>query len=218
LGGRLNADKDDAKPSAIWKYDPYTYADNMNAIAEVSFADGTAVSDDDLLGAFIGSECIGIAKPVYNPINKSKTFFISISGGASTGNIRFRYYKNSEVMEYSVNETFAFVANDLKGTLKAPVHLTIDEQSGTGISAYPNPFSKEIAIAIRIPGNAEVMTEITDITGKPVRPMQPATSTRGIATITWDGKDNAGGAVSGGVYVLRVSINGIISNYRIIKL
>jgi hypothetical protein len=48
--------------------------------------------------------------------------------------------------------------------------------------------------------------------------MQSISAIKGITTVTWDGKDSQGTAVSGGVYMLRISVNGVISNYRIIKL
>jgi hypothetical protein len=217
LGGRMDQE-DETSPPAIWKYDPYAYADNMNAIAEVSFADGTAVGENDMLGAFLNDKCIGFAKPVYNPATKTNAFYLSVYGDATTSTVRFRYYRNIEETEYSVNETFAFLSNDLKGSLKVPLRFTIDEQSGKGVSAYPNPFSKEIAVTIRLAEAAELKMEITDVSGRTISPMQAITATKGISTITWDGKDTAGGTVSGGVYILRVSVNGAISNYRIIKL
>jgi hypothetical protein len=217
LGGRMNSD-DTTPAETIWKFDPYAYADNMNAIAGVSFADGKTIGEDDLLGAFADGACVGIAKPVFNPLTKTFAFFLTISGDAESRNIHFRYYKHAEKTEYVVNETFIYQSNVLKGTLQSPVLLTIDEQTGEGISIYPNPFNKEIAFNLRLIGDAEVRMEIADLSGRTIRPMQPISAIKGITTVTWDGKDSQGVTVSGGVYMLRISVNGVISNYRIIKL
>jgi hypothetical protein len=217
LGGRQNLEE--VLPSQdIWKINPYAFADNMNAIAEVSFADASEISESDFLGAFLNNECVGVAKPVYNPLTKTFAFFLSVYGDATSGSVRFRYYKKSDETEYSVNEAFNFVGNDLKGTLKNPLLLTIDEKSGNGLSVYPNPFSKEIAITMKVELNADVKIEITDVSGRSIRPIQTIDISGRIGTLTWDGKDNSGGSVSGGVYILRVSVNGVVSNYRIIKL
>jgi hypothetical protein len=79
------------------------------------------------------------------------------------------------------------------------------------IANYPNPFNPTTAISFMIVGNSElgvgnnVQIEIFNIRGQKVRNLINAEFISGEHTVVWDGTDDAGGTVSSGVYLYKLT-------------
>jgi len=72
-------------------------------------------------------------------------------------------------------------------------------------SSYPNPVSSSISqIVFRLPMRAEVQLEVYNIYGQRVRQLLRATREPSEHRFAWDGVDDAGQAVTAGVYILRL--------------
>lgn len=70
-----------------------------------------------------------------------------------------------------------------------------------GLTAYPNPFSRQLTIAFSAPENTPTSIRIFDVRGRVVR-----TYTLEIqeGNFTWDGRDERGTPISPGVYFIRM--------------
>ena len=66
---------------------------------------------------------------------------------------------------------------------------------------YPNPFNPNTVISFDLVEDTDVSIKIYDMTGKLVRNLINTSMTIGANTVTWDGKDDLGVSVSGGVYL-----------------
>lgn len=66
--------------------------------------------------------------------------------------------------------------------------------------AHPNPFGASTAIAFTLARAAQVRIQIFDVTGAAVRTLADGRFLAGERVMTWDGRDDAGRAVSSGVY------------------
>lgn len=74
---------------------------------------------------------------------------------------------------------------------------------------YPNPFNPETQIRYNLPEKANVRIRIYDQLGRLVRTLvQNSPQPAGYHRITWNAKDEAGRAVSSGLYLYRVEANG----------
>ena len=73
------------------------------------------------------------------------------------------------------------------------------------ISAIPNPSSGEIAISYEGWPSERVEIGVFDVRGRLVKQLPNGVAFSGTQTVTWDGKDSAGEAVSSGVYFVRLS-------------
>jgi hypothetical protein len=65
---------------------------------------------------------------------------------------------------------------------------------------YPNPFNPVTKIALTLRETARVRLCVYDIAGRLVRMLKDDTLDAGRHELTWDGRDDAGGSVTSGVY------------------
>jgi hypothetical protein len=70
---------------------------------------------------------------------------------------------------------------------------------------FPNPFNPTTTIPVAVPFAADVSVRIYSILGEEVRTLQEGMMGAGRHWLTWDGRNNAGGPVATGVYILRMT-------------
>ena len=77
------------------------------------------------------------------------------------------------------------------------------------VSSTPNPFVSLTRIDFSIPGGVEAAAlrlTIHDATGRLVHNLLDGTRPLGIHSVAWDGTDQEGAALPGGVYFARLSV------------
>ena len=75
----------------------------------------------------------------------------------------------------------------------------------TLLSNYPNPFNPGTDIGYRIPDAGYVELAVFDILGRKVRKLVNQEKAAGSYTVRWDGRNDVGEAVAGGVYLYRIT-------------
>ena len=104
-------------------------------------------------------------------------------------------------------QSFSVVANARRAqnTTDAP-DATAEVSSGIGeLASYPNPFLPQTTISFRTDGSAPVSVEIFDASGRIVRNLISNESrSAGVHFLTWDGSDDSGTRLPGGVYFYQV--------------
>jgi len=124
-----------------WSVDANAYETSMNIIATISGVDGKQkYNPDDLLGAFIGEECRGVAHPVYNSRYDNYFVTMAIFGNATDHKqeVKFRYFDASTgtlcpcIETYKPNqaapEAILFEAPKLVGTYAAPLRFVLTDK------------------------------------------------------------------------------------------
>jgi len=76
--------------------------------------------------------------------------------------------------------------------------------TGSGITAKPNPFRAGTAVTLEVPGEGAVALTVFDSAGRRVRALDRTETAAGPSTISWDGRDADGAPVASGVYFARV--------------
>jgi len=89
----------------------------------------------------------------------------------------------------------------LQGTV-APTAAPIIAGNGDFLEVFPNPIRDSARIRLAIPGDVVSGAWIYDVRGRPIRTLLAGSSERD--RLGWDGRDDVGGNVPGGVYFLRV--------------
>lgn len=97
-----------------------------------------------------------------------------------------------------------------------PGAQSADVLPGTGVpgrsalfGAAPNPFAPSTQIRFAVAaGTGPVSLEIIDVSGRRVRTLLDGPATPGYHAIAWDGRDNDGRSLAGGVYFARLSVDG----------
>ncbi len=82
---------------------------------------------------------------------------------------------------------------------------------------YPNPFNPETTIPFALSQPAGVTLKIYNARGQEVRTLlNNASKSAGQHRVTWDGRDNRGQIVASGVYVYRLSAQGVVQSRRMV--
>ena len=68
---------------------------------------------------------------------------------------------------------------------------------------YPNPFNPSTTIEYELSSSGRFQIEIYNLNGQMIRTLESGIGSAGIHRSVWDGKDEYGRTVSGGVYVCR---------------
>ena len=75
----------------------------------------------------------------------------------------------------------------------------------TGFDITPNPFARSTLLSYSLPGTGSTRLAIYDATGQVVREFSAAGS--GVHQVRWDGRDDAGDELPGGIYFATVEQN-----------
>lgn len=101
----------------------YDYSSSMTAVIKVDLltqypklASDWQLKDDDMLAAFAGETCQGVAKP------KDGLFFLYIAG--TEGNLTLRYYSAYYNNIFEATDAITFKNNDHLGTVAQPLTPT----------------------------------------------------------------------------------------------
>jgi hypothetical protein len=114
--------------------------------------------------------------------------------------------------DFSGNEGKPAVANTLSGVGETPKSYVLS------ISAYPNPFNPSTTIRYTVPSKGRVSVNIYDARGAHVATLVDDEKETGAFTREWIGRDDAGQAVSSGVYFARVSHSSGTRSYKMVLL
>ncbi|MBR1878389.1 MAG: hypothetical protein IJ814_05200, partial [Paludibacteraceae bacterium] len=113
-----------------WKVNEGAYESTGNIIARLSLPAGVAQSENDIIAAFTGNECVGIAHPQY--INAYDAWYVmmTVYGNAeANANLQFRLWNAETGITYAsvsvLPAPFRFIPNMVKGTLADPVILEV---------------------------------------------------------------------------------------------
>ncbi|MGB2696542.1 MAG: T9SS type A sorting domain-containing protein [Candidatus Zixiibacteriota bacterium] len=69
---------------------------------------------------------------------------------------------------------------------------------------YPNPFNPQTVIEYYLPRSTRVNLTIYNVLGRKIKVLVNNFQTKGIKSITWDGKDQKGRMVATGIYFYRL--------------
>jgi hypothetical protein len=230
------ADDDDAKKASpaegtpYWSVNPHAYQNNMTVTGVLRVGGVESIDERDLVGAFVGDECRGVAQPVYlEGLRRYEVFLMVHSNEASGERVSLRAFDADGGVVYDVTETLTFEADKVHGTVQSPVALTtggVHEEGGAAVPSvfamgqnHPNPFNPTTTIDYDVPsGGGKVTIRIYDVGGRLVRTLLDRTETPGRKTITWDGMSNSGQTVATGVYFYRMTAPGFEKTLKMIMM
>ncbi len=103
------------------------------------------------------------------------------------------------------------------------VNLTVGNEIGIPSSynlshAYPNPFNPTTTITYALPEESLVRLDVYDALGKKVRTLLHQVQGSGYKSYQWDGKNELGSAVSGGLYFVRLNAGNYDHSIKVVYL
>jgi hypothetical protein len=169
---------------------------------------------NDMIGAFVGDECRGVARPVYvDGVERYVAFLMIHTNAASGETVQFRAFDADAGVVYRVSETLACAPDDVNGTVGQPVVLNASEPwSDTPslpttfglVQNYPNPFNPQTTIRFDLPQPCHVVLRIYNVRGQEVLTAEDRDFEPGYHRYVWEGRNNAGQPVASGVYFYRL--------------
>ncbi|OPX35295.1 hypothetical protein B1H10_01580 [candidate division KSB1 bacterium 4484_188] len=81
---------------------------------------------------------------------------------------------------------------------------------------YPNPFNGETVIKYEIQNKLMVKLEIYDVSGRKIRTLVNRLLNKGEHEVRWNGRDDTGREVAGGVYVYRLKVKGFFQSSKML--
>ena len=111
------------------------------------------------------------------------------------------------VQKKSTNEILQATKLDRKNAPTADIQYDQLQPSGFSLDQnYPNPFNSGTTISYSLSEKSQVSIAIYSLLGKPIRTLVKGDNKHsGFHSISWDGEDNNGDIVSGGVYFYRIN-------------
>jgi hypothetical protein len=98
--------------------------------------------------------------------------------------------------------------------------LDVAERGGPALAplhAAPNPFRASVALSFAQPQAGDVEVSVYDIAGRRVRDLHRGALPAGEARLEWDGRDDSGGRVSAGVYLVRAQAGERTMTARVLR-
>ncbi len=128
LNGSLLADvlKLRVKVGALqpeWTVDPSAFSNSMSIVGQLKIDDNFSTDKEDMVAAFIGDQCVGVAHPTYMEEYDAYYLFMNIYG-ESSGNLVFKAWNANLGRVFPALQTsiaLSFVPNSVHGSVGNPV-------------------------------------------------------------------------------------------------
>jgi hypothetical protein len=209
-----------------WSVNCHAYQHNMTVTAALSIGGEESIDENDVVGAFVGDECRGVARPIYvDGVRRYEVFLMLFSNVPRGEEISIRVFDADAGLVYNVAETIVFQADKVQGSIREPVTLNADGIWGGDVTPamfalsrnYPNPFGRKTTISYDVPaGGGHVTIRIYDAAGRLVRTLVDGPETPGRKVAVWDGCGNKGQKAAAGVYFYHMTAPGFAKTRRMI--
>jgi flagellar hook assembly protein FlgD len=93
---------------------------------------------------------------------------------------------------------------------------SIQNTSGAGLLAFPNPFHASTNIQFQLKQNSDVQLSILDLTGKELFAVNEGILTAGSHNFSWNGTNSSGKTLPAGTYIVQLKTDQGIENSKII--
>jgi uncharacterized protein YjbI with pentapeptide repeats len=115
-----------------WSVNPGGFEHVMAITAQVFDGSGEIGGESDILGAFNGGECVGVAETLVVPpfLGGGYAFLIQVFSHSSADNIiEFQFYSAAENIIYNISETVSFISDGIIGDLTDTFDLYITDSN-----------------------------------------------------------------------------------------
>jgi len=169
--------------------------------------------DGDIVGVFVDGECRGLAERMLFSLDHSYHYIIQVYSNVEGEELTFKYYdkSNDEVVDYSKTIEFTnnMVVGDGFNTMLLSREARIAPEEYSLSDAYPNPFNPTTTLSFSVPTEGVMSLNIYDMTGRLVSTLVDGNLKQGYHSITWNGMDSNGHAVSSGMYIYSLKGEGV---------
>ena len=189
-----------------WEIDHHAFEHSMTIVGVLMIDDEESMDHGDVIAAFSGEECRGIAGLNYHPVADRYTTGIMVHGYEQGEEIRFSVYDASSGDIKELENRLTFDVNASIGNGLSPVvfkAVSIPEEYAVSQN-YPNPFNPVTNIRFDLPEETDVSVSVFNARGQLVTELTTGNYPAGYHFVKWNGTDAHGSPVSSGVYIYSV--------------
>ena len=119
--------------------------------------------------------------------------------------------------EYDPQELIGLIDGMLQVTSVPEVVESPGLDARLRLSAMPNPFRAGTEVRFHLPGESTIRLAVYDVTGRSVRELVNGPFDAGPHTVSWDGMDESGRPVAGGVYFVELVMGETHETRRLVR-
>ena len=205
----------------LFRFDPQSFEFNGSVTAEVFINEKNSGADENILYAFISSQCCGKAQGKLFPPTKKYVYNLMMHSNMESGEeITFRFFDKEENQWYKFEEKLKFNSDMVEADAINPFVLKYGSTMDTGwmtdkefsFEVYPNPFNGILNISFNNQKNQRINISVYDGFGRKVGVVDEKFFQPGNHNIEWDSNK-----LPNGVYFVRVQTYSFVSNQKVVK-
>ncbi len=152
-----------------WVADPKYMESSMGMVGQLKIKDVLSFNENDMVAAFVGETCIGVASPVYQSRYDAYFVYLNIGGTESIENdtINFKVWESSTGTIYPVidkEEGVTYKSNKIKGSVKEPFTWIVEDRIEQRTDLYKRWNWLSIYVEPSNNGVDDVMSSVTSKT------------------------------------------------------
>jgi len=153
----------------VWSVNPQNYSYSMTLTGLINISGTESVNTGDLIAAFVGDECRGVASPVLHTPSNRYVCYLLVYSNAVAEEIVFKVYnKNSDKIEI-IPEKLPFEVNGTVGNLEAPYvwsNPSLNHQAEMLTFSFDEQLSEAVFNEKNIKLNVKFGVDLTKIAAK----------------------------------------------------
>jgi len=186
----------------------------LSVIAKINDPKFESPHENNVLGAFIGNNCVGNISSVSFD-ERNDLYFITIFG-SNENPVAFKYFDSENQLTYSAINNLQFESNKLVGSIDEPYMIDLieipTEENPYQVQVLPNPFVNEFDIEFNLSQTSSVYVSIFDVTGREISKIKSKTYSPGINVIQIQLD-----YIESGIYFIELDIDGTVIKRKIVK-
>ncbi|MCK4774362.1 MAG: T9SS type A sorting domain-containing protein, partial [Candidatus Krumholzibacteria bacterium] len=147
-----------------------------------------------------------------------QTSEIRINGGGPIGRTQRSYIDNDVEPGPKYRYSVAVILSDGTEQRSPAVNASLGAYVTRLDQNRPNPFNPTTQIGYQVANDRRVTLKLYDVKGALVRELVDGVQSAGAYTVTWNGTNSAGQAVSTGVYFYRLTVGKFVQTRRMVLL
>ena len=211
LGSNSYRERKDNSHDNIWGLNVNKYENSMNIVAIVDDNNSFNQNSDDVIGAFINSECIGQTNQI--KVGEKNYYFITVNGNEQDS-ISFKYFDKETDLTYESLDKIIFEKDNITGDYNTPYIISFDGNTDDSINfnLYPNPYEDSFNISFNLYQDDEIEINMYDVMGRLVKTLYKGLIESGSQELLFDSNE-----LNKGYYFIEINIDEKIYTKSIIK-
>jgi len=180
--------------------------ENNGSMSVALYDDGERINSNNyMLAAFSGEECVGFTQGLIFPLDGNMIFPLMVYGNEDGADLTFKVYDQSTGSYYDVDERLSFTVDMHLGNGNEPVtmNLITEDPGAYSVGApYPNPFNPVVNFDVELNSEAHVQAKIYNIAGQEIATIHDGMLSGKTHNMSWMAENYASG-----IYFINVMVD-----------